>query len=511
MLETEAKGQVALLRQWAELLGDAAVIGPALETTLPLPDIGEFYRRRVVALLRPRTQAQVHAIVAAATESGGAVPLYPVSTGRNWGLGSRQPAADDCALLDLGGLDRVRELNLERGFAVIEPGVTQGTLSRLLEGAPFMLNVTGACADTSVLGNALERGVGYLRQRTEDLLALEVILAGGTQIRVGGFWDAPIPGPAARAFHYRHGIGPDLLPLFCQSNLGVVTAGVVALVPRPECVRVFQATVPAPALDRALEVLRTLHRDGLLNAVSRVWNAAALPPSPAAPGPGAEDSFLFAGAFLGRRPVADTVAKIVLDELRRDGLAPGALAFDAEAADRVPGAIRSLAETFAGRAAACPGIQQSFGTQSCALDHASAEGWRLFLSAVPFAPAAVRRALDLSGVIARAEGVRRNLNLNLLGSTCVDLAMSLRFPRTAEGIRRAQAALDRLHGTFRAEGFFPFRADIDHQGADDLYGPGPYQDTLRQLKRALDPAGLFSPGRYLPSLPPADSLHNWVK
>jgi hypothetical protein len=76
--------------------------------------------------------------------------------------------------------------------------------------------------------------------------------------------------------------------------------------------------------------------------------------------------------------------------------------------------------------------------------------------------------------------------------------MSLRFPRTLDGIRRGHSALDRLYRTFWEEGFYPYRADIDHMNADALYGRGPYQDTLRELKRTLDPQSVIAPGRYLP-------------
>jgi 4-cresol dehydrogenase (hydroxylating) len=481
--------RAALLGRWRQLLGDGAFLGPPLDEALP--DVGEFPPRRLAALLRPRDQDQVRAVLGAAAELGGAVPLYPVSTGRNWGLGSRQPPAHDCALLDLSRLDQVRELDLERGYAIVEPGVTQGELSRRLDSTPFMVNVTGACADTSILGNALERGVGFARQRTDDLVALEVVLASGEQVRVGSFWGAP--GAAAPIFHYRHGIGPDLLPLFCQSNLGVVTAGVVALLPRPECVRVFQASFPGAVLDRALGLLRDLHADGLLNNVSRAYSAGG--PSS---GPGAGEAFLFAGAYSGRRGVADAVAEAVLGELRRAGLGSNAVAFDAEDADRFPDADRALADGFAGRPAACPRIRSSFGAHSCDLDRAGAEGWLLFLPVVPLEAAAVRRALALSEAIAGAEGLTRNAILNVLSASCVDLAISVRFPRTADGSRRGHAVLGRLHRAFGQEGLFPYRADIDHQGAAALFGPGPYHDTLRRLKRALDPHGIIAPGRYLP-------------
>jgi 4-cresol dehydrogenase (hydroxylating) len=122
----------------------------------------------------------------------------------------------------------------------------------------------------------------------------------------------------------------------------------------------------------------------------------------------------------------------------------------------------------------------------------------MFMPVVPLEPAAVRRALALSERIAASEGLSRNATLNVLDSACIDLVMSLRFPRTADGIRRAHAAFDRLHRAFREEGFYPYRTDIDHMAPDELYGPGPDQDVLRELKRALDPCDVIAPGRYLP-------------
>ena len=47
-------------------------------------------------------------------------PLYPVSTGMNWGLGSRHPVRDDCVLVDLSRMDRIREVDLVHGYAVID-------------------------------------------------------------------------------------------------------------------------------------------------------------------------------------------------------------------------------------------------------------------------------------------------------------------------------------------------------------------------------------------------------
>lgn len=119
---------------------------------LALRDVGEFAAREVRAVARPGT---VEANASRRT-------LYPYSTGRNWGLGSRKPSRPTDALVDLRRLAAIRELDRVRGFAVIEPGVTQQALARALHDTDWTFNVTGSCADTSVLGNALERGVGII-------------------------------------------------------------------------------------------------------------------------------------------------------------------------------------------------------------------------------------------------------------------------------------------------------------------------------------------------------------
>lgn len=62
---------------------------------------------RAIALLMPETLGQVKAIMAIAAATRQAV--YPYSRGCNWGLGSRVPAADGCALLDLSGMNMVAQ------------------------------------------------------------------------------------------------------------------------------------------------------------------------------------------------------------------------------------------------------------------------------------------------------------------------------------------------------------------------------------------------------------------
>ncbi len=80
----------------------------------------------VPCVLRARTVDQVVRIVQIARRFK--TPLHPISRGRNWGMGSRLPPRDGTAILDLSGLDRIREINVGGRYAVVEPGVTQGQL-----------------------------------------------------------------------------------------------------------------------------------------------------------------------------------------------------------------------------------------------------------------------------------------------------------------------------------------------------------------------------------------------
>ena len=140
-------------------------------------ELSESEQRRIPAILHPTSVREVQAIVNEARVRG--TPLYPFSTGMNWGLGSRHPVRDDCVLVDLSRLDRIREVDLAHGYAVIEAGVSQHALAQRLDGTPWMLNVTTSCKDSSLLGNAMDRGEGCIRPRRDDLLGVELVLGDG--------------------------------------------------------------------------------------------------------------------------------------------------------------------------------------------------------------------------------------------------------------------------------------------------------------------------------------------
>ncbi|MCF8060997.1 MAG: FAD-binding oxidoreductase [Deltaproteobacteria bacterium] len=188
--------------------------------------------RKIPGALKPRTVAEVQEVVRIANAHR--IPLYPISTGRNWGYGSANPVRDDSLILDLGDMNRIVEVNTELAYAVIEPGVSQQQLYEHLERhrTGLMMDPTGSGPACSVLGNTLERGYGITAygDHFEALCGMEVVLADGSVLRTGfGHYDQ------ATATHlFKYGVGPYLDGIFTQSNFGIVTKIGLWLMPVPE-------------------------------------------------------------------------------------------------------------------------------------------------------------------------------------------------------------------------------------------------------------------------------------
>ncbi|MEU2790302.1 FAD-dependent oxidoreductase [Streptomyces sp. NPDC007100] len=224
-------------------------------------------------LLRPGTPEEVAACLCVAARHG--VRVHPVSTGRNWGYGSGCPPHEAMAVLHLARLDRVRDIDPVLGLATVEPGVTFGALaSALRERAPDRWPpATGAGPRTSVLGNALQRGIGHgpYGDLSAHLRPSEVALSEGGLL------------------HLTEGPGPDPVGLFRQGGPGVVTAGALILHPSPAVHQRLTFRLAAPGLlpavlDAARDLLQRFGGggpDGLtLDLLNADRLAAQLLPAP---------------------------------------------------------------------------------------------------------------------------------------------------------------------------------------------------------------------------------------
>jgi 4-cresol dehydrogenase (hydroxylating) flavoprotein subunit len=258
------------LDRWSEVLGPEHISGSHPE--LAAAEAATFATaQRIAAILRPADRAQVQACLRVANECG--VPLYPVSSGKNWGYGSRVPPRDGCALLDLSRLNRILDFNQELAYVTVEPGVTQAQLFAFLRerNSRLWMDATGSSPDCSLIGNVMERGFGHTPygDHFAHVCGLEVVLPTGEVIHTG---QAAFPRAQTAAVN-RWGLGPSLDGLFSQSNLGVVTGMTIWLMPRPECFEAFFYRLEDPAgLPILINRLRDLRLADILRSSIHIGN-----------------------------------------------------------------------------------------------------------------------------------------------------------------------------------------------------------------------------------------------
>ncbi len=192
----------------------------------------------------PASVEEVQEIVQIANEFR--IPLWPVSTGRNLGYGGAAPRMSGTMVLDLKRMNRVLEVDDTLAYAIVEPGVSYFEMFRYLRENGHRLWVD--CADPgwgSVIGNALEHGVGHSphRDHFDSHCGMELVLANGELMRTG--MGALPDSPSWATFKY--GFGPHISPMFGQSNFGIVTKMGMWLMPEPEASRNYLVSVPRDA------------------------------------------------------------------------------------------------------------------------------------------------------------------------------------------------------------------------------------------------------------------------
>lgn len=258
-----------VLEALSSLLGTGNVVLPGKELSKNLQNTSHFEAPNVLGWVKPTQAEQIPEILSICRQHH--VPVYTYSNGLNWGLGSRLPYEDNCILLELSNLNQILEINEQFHYAIVEPGVTQEQLSNEINrrGLKLILNVTGSSPKSSVLGNTMERGSGFLEHRINDLKGMEVILADGTIIR-SGFWNME---PSQREIqHFPMGMGPDWRGLFSQSNLGIVCKGVINLTPKKEVQKMLWCKVEQAKMPALVEAIAGLYQRHYIHSVTHIGN-----------------------------------------------------------------------------------------------------------------------------------------------------------------------------------------------------------------------------------------------
>lgn len=110
-----------MLTDFVNTIGQEYVITDG--ATLQLAATTNYLTQQQIALiLRPATTAELQQCIKIANQYK--QPVYPVSTGKNWGYGSRVPVTDNNVLIELHRLNRILDYNETLGYITVEPGVT---------------------------------------------------------------------------------------------------------------------------------------------------------------------------------------------------------------------------------------------------------------------------------------------------------------------------------------------------------------------------------------------------
>jgi len=200
------------------------------------------------------------------------IPVWPISTGKNLAYGGAAPRMKGTMVLDLRRMNRILEINDELGYAVVEPGVNFFEFHKALEDRGGKLWMSGpAHSWGSVIGNALEHGVGYTPYgvHADMICGMEIMLANGEIIRTGM---GAVEGSQEWQV-YRHGFGPVWEGVFTQSNFGIVTKMGIWLMPEPEGMAGVRISVPREEdLEALVDTLRPLKLNDTINATYTIVN-----------------------------------------------------------------------------------------------------------------------------------------------------------------------------------------------------------------------------------------------
>jgi FAD/FMN-containing dehydrogenase len=226
-----------LLDRFAAIVGSKYLITDPAAQEPYLVELRGLYHGHTPAVLRPGTVAEVAAILKLANETRTAV----VPQGGNTGLvGGQVPNAGEL-VLSLNRLDRIREVDATSNTMTCDAGVVLAKAQDAAAAAERLFPLSLAAEGSCTIGGNLSTNAGgtavLAYGNARDLvLGLEVVLADGRM------WNG-------LSKLKKDNTGYDLKNLFmgAEGTLGVITAAVLKLFPRPRAVETAYVGLASPA------------------------------------------------------------------------------------------------------------------------------------------------------------------------------------------------------------------------------------------------------------------------
>ncbi|KAI4593653.1 hypothetical protein KJ359_009137 [Pestalotiopsis sp. 9143b] len=197
------------------------------------------------------------------------IPLWPFSVGRNVGYGGAAPRVSGSVGLDMGRhMNRILKVNTDGAYALVEPGVTFSDLHNYLVENNLRDKVWADVPDLgggSILGNTVERGVGYTPY---DGTLLRTGMGALPNLNADPNSPPHEQEPSATWQHFNYGFGPYNDGIFSQSSLRIVVKMGIWLMTNPGGYQSYLITIPRDTdLHQAVEIIRPLRLSMVLQNV----------------------------------------------------------------------------------------------------------------------------------------------------------------------------------------------------------------------------------------------------
>ncbi|TVY64254.1 Vanillyl-alcohol oxidase [Lachnellula suecica] len=462
------------------------------------------------AVVYPSSTMDVQAIVKWANEFH--IPVYPISMGRNLGYGGAAPNLPGSVVIDLGrNMNKVLRIDGDNASCMVEPGVSYFKLYEEIQktGLPLWID----CPDVgggSVLGNAIDRGVGYTPygDHFANHCGMEIVLPSGELLRTGM---GALPGkdgednPTWESF--QHAFGPSIDGIFSQCNFGIVTKMGFWLMPATGH-QSYMITFPREDdFEKIVDTIRPLALKRILGNIPQLRHAIQ---ELAVTGKPRTEWYTGSGMF-PREVIRESVSKLPVGEISwvfygtqygDDASISSQLSFIKSEFAKIPGSKFYLPSDLPkdhyihSRVEVCSGVP--------VLRELDWLNWKPNAAHLFFSPITPTKSKDARTIHDIIERLHQKWGFDLFPTLCVagremHYIANIVYDRADEDEKsRARGLMTEMIDAAAKEGFGEYRTHLifaDQVSQTYSWGNGALGKFNEIIKDALDPNGILAPGR----------------